>query len=94
MPVFVFVAQVLLLKNQINIKIANNIGTYLGINSNDCVALLTSVCENSFIAFDAIRMLISQDIALTSQAFVTVPTAEVTRMPVLRHGFCVFATEN
>lgn len=69
-------------------------GKYLGVNSNDCVALLAVVSEHSFVALDAVGVLVSEHIALTSKSFIAIPTAEVARVPVLRHGFGVFAAEN
>lgn len=51
---------------------------YLGINSNDLVALLTAIGEYGLVAFDTIRMVITQDIALSCQGFVTLPAAEMS----------------
>lgn len=68
--------------------------THLGINSNDCIALLASVGEDALVALDAVRMFVSQHVALSSEALVAVPAAEVARMPVLRHGLCVLAAKN
>lgn len=95
MPVFVFVAQVLL--NGWETKLIfdrSPAATHLGIDSNDCVALLASVGKDSFVALDAVRMFVSQHVALAGEALVAVPAAEMPAVPVLRHGFCVFATKN
>lgn len=67
---------------------------YLGVNTDDFVALLATISENALVALDAIRMLISEDVALSCQGFVTLPATEVAAVPVLVHRLRVFATEN
>jgi hypothetical protein len=68
--------------------------SHLGIDSNNCIALLASVGKNALVAFDAVRMLLSQHVTLTSEALVAIPAAKMTGMPIFRHGFCVLAAEN
>lgn len=62
----------------------------LRINADDIVAVLASVGENSFVAFDTVGMVILEDVALTSQGVITLPAAEVAGMPILGHGLGVF----
>lgn len=67
---------------------------YLRIDSDDLVAFVACICEYIFVAFNAIRMLVTQYISLTGQTFVTLPAAEMTRVPVLVHCLRVFTAEN
>lgn len=55
----------------------------LGINANDQIAVFTSVGKNCFITFNTIRMFIFQDVTLSSKTVITLPAAEVPRVPVL-----------
>lgn len=71
-----------------------SIHPYLRIDSNDLVTFVACICEYIFVAFNAVRMLITQHISLTSQTFVTLPAAEMTRMPVLVHCLRIFTAEN
>lgn len=66
----------------------------LGINADDGIAILASVGEDGLITLDAIRMVILKDISLAGQGIVTLPTAEVARMPVFGHGLRVLPAEN
>lgn len=70
------------------------VGQVLRIDADRLVALLTNVGKHILVAFDAVGMLVTQNIPLTGETFVALPTAEVTRMPILRHGLGVLATEN
>lgn len=67
---------------------------YLGVNSNDLVALLAAVGEDALVALDAVGVVIAQHVALTCQRLVALPAAEVPRVPVLVHGLGVLAAEN
>jgi hypothetical protein len=67
---------------------------YLWVNADNFTALFTGVGEDTFVAFDAIRMFISQHITLSSKGFVALPAAKMSWMPVFWHSFCVFTTEN
>jgi len=64
----------------------------LRIDADDTVAVVAAVGEHSFVAFDAIRMLVTQNVALARQRLVTLPAAKMTQMPILGHGFRVFPT--
>lgn len=63
----------------------------LGINTNDLVAVIAGIGEDALVATGAVRMVIFQDIALTSETLIALPTAEVFRVPVLRHRLGVLA---
>lgn len=68
--------------------------SYLGVNADDFVALLAAIGEYALVALDAVGMLVSQDITLTSQRLIALPAAEVAAVPVLVHCLRVLATEN
>lgn len=68
--------------------------TYLGIDSNDLVALFASIGEHIFVALNAVWMVIAQYISLAGEALVALPAAEMAGMPVLGHCLRVLATEN
>lgn len=73
----------------------NEVGIiYLGVDSNDLVALFAAIGEDTLVALDAIRVVITQHVALARQGLVALPAAEVPRMPVLVHGLGVLAAEN
>ncbi|CAN7986490.1 unnamed protein product, partial [Ixodes hexagonus] len=61
--------------------------TYLGVDSDGFGAFFARVGEDLLVAADAVGMLVSQHVPLARQGLVTLPTAEVARMPVLVHGF-------
>jgi len=63
----------------------------LGVDANGAAAVVASVGEDGLVALDAVGMLIAQHVALTRQRLVALPTAEVPQMPILGHGFRVFA---
>lgn len=56
---------------------------YLRINSNDLVALLACIGKYILVAFNAVRMIITQNVTLTGQALIALPAAKVARVPVL-----------
>lgn len=68
--------------------------THLRIDADNFVAFVACVGKHIFVAFNAVRMIVAKNIPLSGQAFVTLPAAEVARVPILGHGFGVFATEN
>lgn len=68
--------------------------TNLGIDTDGLAALFARISEDGLVTGDAVRVVVPQDVALSSQALVTLPTAEMLTMPVLVHGLGVFATEN
>lgn len=55
------------------------------------LALIAYIGEYFFVAFDAVGVVIPQNVSLTCQLSVALPTAKVVAMPILVHGFCVFA---
>lgn len=67
---------------------------YLGVDADGPAALLAGVGEDGFIAGDAVGVVIAEDVPLSCQALVALPTAEVLTMPVLVHGFGILPTEN
>lgn len=69
-------------------------GTNLRVYADDLVALFANVGEDAFVALDAIRVVVSENISLTGQGLVTLPAGKMTAVPVLRHSFRVFSTEN
>lgn len=66
---------------------------YLGVCSNYSFAFFARMCKLVFVAFDAVRMLISKDVPMTSQVEVTVKTSKMIAVPVLIHCLCVFTGE-
>lgn len=67
---------------------------YLGVDADDAVAIVAGVGEDGLVAFDAVGMLVAQDVALPSQRLVALPTAKVSQVPILRHGFRILSAEN
>lgn len=67
---------------------------YLRVDADGLVALFAAVGEDAFVALDAVRVLIAEDIALAGERLVALPAAEVAAVPVLVHRLGVFATEN
>ena len=68
--------------------------TYLGVCSYDFGAFFTGVGEKLFVASDTVRMFFPQDVSLSRQRLVAVPTAKVLRVKFLIHGSRVLAGEN
>lgn len=68
--------------------------SHLWVNADGSVALLTCVGEHRLVALDAVRMIVPEHVALSCQGLVTLPAAEVARVPVLRHRLRVFSAEN
>lgn len=68
--------------------------TYLGVNTDDFVALLAAISENALVAFDAVRVLVPEHVTLPGQRFITLPATEMAAVPVLVHRLRVLATEN
>jgi len=54
------------------------VGEILGVNSNNLVTFIAVIGKNIFIAFDAVRMIVSQDIPVPCKTVVTV---------MAKHGF-------
>lgn len=69
-------------------------GAYLRINADGLVAFFAAISEDAFVALDAIRMFIPQDVALAGERFIALPAAEVAVVPILVHRLGVFAAEN
>ena len=67
---------------------------YLGIDADDAAAVVARVGEDGLVALDAVGMLVAQDVALARQRFIALPAAEVSQVPIFRHGLGVLATEN
>lgn len=57
--------------------------TYLLLNSNLVLALVTSLGKSLLVARDAIGMLVLHDVAHSRQCLVALPAVEVIAMPVL-----------
>ena len=68
--------------------------THLGIDTDNLVALLTSVGEYILVTLDAIGMIITYYITLAGQALIALPATKMARMPILIHGLRIFTTEN
>lgn len=66
----------------------------LGVGADGRLAVLAAVGKQVLVALDAVRVLLTQDVAVTCQVQVTVPAAKVSAMPVLVHGFGVFARKD
>lgn len=66
----------------------------LRVDTDGLVALLASISEDTLVALDAVRVFVTEYIALPGEGFVTLPAAEVAAVPVLVHRLGVFATEN
>lgn len=66
----------------------------LGVDADGLIAFLTAVSEDTLVAFDAVRVLISEHVTLTRERLIALPAAEVTAVPVLVHRLGVLATEN
>lgn len=66
----------------------------LGVYADHSRAVLAGVGEDGLVALDAVGMVVLEDVALASQRLVTLPAAEVTRVPILRHGLGVLPAEN
>jgi len=66
----------------------------LGIDADDDITVLAGIGEDCLVTLNAVGMVILQDIALTREALIALPAAEVPRVPVLRHRLGVLATEN
>jgi len=66
----------------------------LGVCSYDFGAFFTGVGEKLFVASDTVRMFFPQDVSLSRQRLVAVPTAKVLRVKFLIHGSRVLAGEN
>lgn len=67
---------------------------YFGVDANQLIALIAGIGEDRFIAPDAIRVIITEDVTLARQGLITLPTAEVGRVPVLIHCLGVFPAKN
>lgn len=67
---------------------------YLGIDSNYFSTFITCIGEYLFVTPSAVRMVVSQDVPLSCQCLIALPTTEMTRVPVLGHCFCVLPGEN
>lgn len=67
---------------------------YLGIDADGLVALLATVGEDALVALDAVGVFIPQHVPVAGQRLVTLPTAEVTGVPVLVHRLRVLPAEN
>lgn len=70
------------------------VGKILGIDSDGLGTFVAGVGKHLFITADAIRMFIAQNVTLACQRIVTLPTTEVSRVPILIHGFGIFAAED
>lgn len=68
------------------------VGQVLRIDADRLVALLAHVGEHVLVALDAVGVLVTQHVPLAGETLVALPTAEVTRVPILRHGLGVLAT--
>lgn len=68
--------------------------SYLGIDTDDFVALLAPIREHALVALDAVRVLVPQHVALPGQRLVALPATEVAAVPILAHRLRVLATEN
>ena len=68
--------------------------TNLGVGSYDFGAFFAGVGEELFVASDAVGMFLSEDVGLSGQRLVAVPTAEVLRVEFLVHGSRVLARED
>lgn len=68
--------------------------SYLGIDTDDFVALLAPIREYALVALDAVRVLVPQHVALPGQRLVALPATEVAAVPILAHRLRVLATEN
>ena len=68
--------------------------THFRIGAYGRLAFLAGVCEQVLVAFDAVRVFLAQNVAVTSEREVAVETTEVTTVPVLLHRFRVFARKN
>lgn len=70
------------------------VGQVLGVSSDFGFAFLTSVGKQVLVALDAVRVLLTQDVAVTCQRLLAVPAHKMLLMEVLLHGFGVFTTED
>lgn len=68
--------------------------TYLGVDSDDFIALLTAVGEDRLVACNAVGMFVTKYVTLSCQTLIALPATEMLTVPILVHGLCVFATEN
>lgn len=68
--------------------------SHLRVNADSAVALFARVGELLLVAAYAVGVLLPEDIALSGQALVTLPAAEVLSMPVLVHRVRILRTEN
>eukprot|EP00914_Ancora_sagittata_P032073 GHVO01064998.1.p2 GENE.GHVO01064998.1~~GHVO01064998.1.p2 ORF type:complete len:197 (+),score=18.25 GHVO01064998.1:1064-1654(+) len=66
----------------------------LGVGANRSLAFFARVGEEALVALDAVRMLLAQDVPVSGQVQVAVEATEVSAMPVLVHGACVFARKD
>lgn len=67
---------------------------YLRINANNFVAFFTWIGEDRLVTLDAVWMIITKNVSLSVEGFITLPTAEMATMPILVHRFRILATEN
>lgn len=68
--------------------------SYLGVDSNDLIALLAVVGKHLLVALDTVGVVIAQHVPLSGQGVVAMPAAEVVVVPILGHCLRVFAAEN
>lgn len=68
--------------------------TDLRVDADGFVALFAAVGEDALVALDAVRVFVTEHIALAGERLVALPAAEVAAVPVLVHRLGVFATEN
>lgn len=97
MPVLIFVGKILKgTEHQLKLSSHNKdlLLTNLGVDPDDLAALLAVVRKHILVTLDAVGMFVTQHIPLSGQAVVALPAAEVVVVPVLVHGFRVFAAEN
>lgn len=69
-------------------------GFHLVIDSNNLIAFVTLAAELGLVTLDAVCVFILGYITLTDETFITLPTIEVRRVPILVHCTGCFVTED
>lgn len=70
------------------------VGKVLRVSSDGSLALLAGISEQVLVTLDAVRVLITKDVTVTSEVKVTVKATEMSAVPVLLHGFGIFSRKD
>ena len=67
---------------------------YFRVYSYGLSTFVTLICKDFLVTFNAVRVVISEYVALPCEGVIALPAAEVPTVPVLVHGLGVLTREN